>query len=187
MQELTKKGKILEIFFAVVFVLIGVSLRLLPHPPNFSPISAIALFGGVYFSRKIALILPIIAMAVSDFFIGFYDFRLMSVVYLSFILCAILGIWLRSHKKWQNIMGCSFIGSFIFYILTNFAVWAFSGWYSKNLLGLAYTYYMALPFFKNSLLSDIFFIALFFGLYELVEVLIRKKYSATKIVFANNF
>ncbi len=187
MQELTKKGKFLEIFFAVIFVFIGIVLRLLPHPPNFTPISAVALFGGVYFSRKIALILPIIAMAVSDFFIGFYDFRLMLVVYLSFILCAILGIWLRSHKKWQTTMACSLTGSFIFYISTNFAVWMFSGWYPKNLSGLIYSYYMALPFFKNSLLGDMFFVILFFGLYETVKVLIRKKYSAEKIILANNF
>ncbi len=63
-------SKKLEFAIAIIFVLVGVGLRLLPHPPNFAPIAAIALFGGVYLSRKIAFVLPIIALAISDLFIG---------------------------------------------------------------------------------------------------------------------
>ena len=85
MEKLTKKGKILEFSVALLFILIGVSLRLLPHPPNFAPIAALALFGGVYLSRKIAFILPMAAMMISDIFIGYYEFGLMIFVYGSFL------------------------------------------------------------------------------------------------------
>jgi hypothetical protein len=70
---LSKKGKILEFSIALLLILIGISLRFLPHPPNFSPIIAIALFGGVYFSKRIALILPTLIILISDIFIGYYE------------------------------------------------------------------------------------------------------------------
>lgn len=188
MQNITKTGKLLESVLAVLFLIIGVFLRLLPHPPNFSPITAIALFGGVYFSRKTAFLLPIIALAISDIFLGFYDLKLMAVVYFSFILCVLLGQLLKRHKKWYIILGTSFLESLIFFILTNFAVWAFYNWYPKTLSGLINCYVMALPFFKNSLLGDFFFVIVFFGAYELAELLIGKKFAAKNIslVITNN-
>ena len=102
-------SKKLEFIIAVVFVLIGVSLRLLPHPPNFAPIAAIALFGGVYLSRKTALILPIAVMMISDIFIGSYNIGLMIFVYAGFLMCVLLGFWLKKHKKWQTVLGGSIL------------------------------------------------------------------------------
>ncbi|MBA4321038.1 MAG: hypothetical protein C0412_21825, partial [Flavobacterium sp.] len=124
-MEISKKGKNIEILIALLFILTAAGLRLLPHPPNFTPIAAIALFGAVYFSKKIALVLPIAAMAISDAFIGFYEPKLMIAVYGSFVLCAIIGFWLKKHKKWHNILGTSVLASLIFFFITNFAVWAF--------------------------------------------------------------
>ena len=177
---INKKAKILEIIIALLFVLIVVGLRLLPHPPNFAPITAIALFGGVYLSRKIAFTLPIVAMVISDIFIGYYEIKLMICVYTAFLLCVMLGFWLKKHKKWQTILGSSVLSALIFFILTNFAVWIFTPWYAKTLSGIIQCYVMALPFFKNTLLSSLFYTTIFFGVYEIVEVWIRKRSAEKK-------
>ena len=180
MAKLIKKGKILEVAIIIIFILIGVGLRILPHPPNFTPIAAIALFGGFYFSKKIAFILPMAAMVISDIFIGYYQLILMVVVYGSFLLFVILGFWLKKHKKWYNILAGSLLAALLFFILTNFAVWAFTPWYAKTLPGLIQCYFMALPFLKNTLLGDLFYVSVFFGIYELAGVLVREKYKVVK-------
>ncbi|MEK7080530.1 MAG: DUF6580 family putative transport protein [Patescibacteria group bacterium] len=182
-MEISKKEKILKFAVALFFILIGVSLRLIPHAPNFAPIAAIALFGGVYFSKKIALVLPVLAMLISDIFIGFYDFKMMVAVYGSFILCAAMGFWLKNHKKWHTVAGAAILSSVLFFIITNFAVWAFSPWYAKTFFGLIQSYIMALPFFRNSLLGDIFYTGVFFGAYELAEIWIRKRFKAKEKSF----
>jgi hypothetical protein len=173
----SKEGEVIEFVVAVSLILIGISLRLLPHSPNFSPIAAIALFGGVYLSRKLALALPLIAMVISDIFIGTYDQKLMFFVYGSFILCVLIGFWLKNHKRLSTVLGSSVLGATTFFLVTNFAVWIFSSWYSKDFSGLIQCYTMALPFFKNTLMGDLFYVATFFGTYELVEVWVRKKFS----------
>lgn len=161
--------KALEVIIAAIFVLLGIGLRLVPHAANFAPIATIAMFGGVYFSKKIALILPLAAMMISDVFIGFYDIKLMLSVYFSFLLCVIFGFWLKDHKKWQTILVGSFLGAVLFFIITNFAVWAFYDWYPKDFSGLTQCFAMALPFFRNTLLGDMFFAGVFFGGYEIFQ------------------
>ena len=168
----------MEISIAIAFVLMGAGLRLIPHPPNFAPIGALALFGGVYLSRKTALILPLAAMVISDIFIGYYEISLMVFVYGSFLLCVALGFWLKRHKKWQTILGSSFLASLTFFLSTNFAVWAFTPWYAKTFSGIIQCYLMALPFFRNTLLGDLFYVTMFFGIYEMAMFLVRKKIGA---------
>lgn len=169
-----------KFIIALFFILVGVSLRLIPHAPNFTPIATIALFAGVYFSKKIALLLPVLAMLISDLFIGFYDFKLMAAVYGSFILCTIMGFWLKKHKKWNTIAGAALLSSAFFFVITNFAVWAFSSWYAKSFSGLIQCYIMALPFLKNTLLGDLFYTAVFFGAYELAIALVGKIFKEKK-------
>lgn len=179
-MEISKKEKILEFFVALLFILVGISLRLIPHAPNFAPIAAIALFGGVYFSKKIALVLPVLAMLISDAFIGFYDFKIMAAVYGSFLLSVVLGFWLKNHKKWHTVAGAAILSSVLFFLITNFAVWAFSPWYAKTFSGIIQSYVMALPFFRNSLLGDLFYTSVFFGAYEIVRVWVRKRFEIKK-------
>ncbi len=167
--------KNLKFLIALLFILTGVVFRLIPHAPNFTPIAAIALFGGVYFSKRLAIVLPLGAMIISDIFIGFYDIKIMSAVYGSFVLCAVLGIWLKSHKNWQTIGASAILSSVLFFLITNFAVWAFSPWYAKTFSGIVQSYFMALPFFRNSLLGDLFYTAVFFAAYELAIVFASKK------------
>ena len=176
-------SKKLEFAIAIIFILIGVSLRLLPHAPNFAPIAAIALFGGVYLSRKTALILPIAVMMISDIFIGSYGIKLMVFVYVSFLICVLLGFWLKKHKKWQTVLGSSILSGIIFFILTNFAVWIFTPWYAKTISGIVQCYVMALPFFRNTLLGNIFYAGAFFGSYEIIRVWIKKKFKEKENAF----
>jgi len=179
---LSKKGKIIEFLIAIVFILIGISLRLFPHPPNFAPIAAIALFGGVYLSRKISLALPILALLISDIFLGFYQLILMVFVYGGFLLCVFLGFLLKKHKEWYTVLGSSLLCSLIFFFLTNFAVWAFTSWYPKSFSGIIQCYLMALPFLKNTVMGDLFYITVFFGIYEVVELWVRKKFRIIEAI-----
>ncbi|HLC39186.1 MAG TPA: DUF6580 family putative transport protein [Patescibacteria group bacterium] len=157
------------------FIFAGAALRLLPHEPNFTPIAAIALFSGVNLSRKQALIIPILTMLAADIFIGFASFWVTISVYGSFLIISLLGLWLKNHQKIQNMVMVSLTGSFIFFFLTNFAVWAATPWYEKNLQGIINCYYMALPFFRNTVLGDLFYVAVIFGLFELSKLLVSKR------------
>jgi len=161
---------------AIFFIIAAVVLRLVPHLPNFAPIAAMALFGGTYFNKKYALIIPIAAMLVSDYFLGFYNPWIMISVYGSFVLIGIIGLWIKKHKNLPNIIGASLIGSIIFFLVTNFAVWAVPhSFYPHNLQGLLQSYIMGLPFFKNTLAGDLFYVGAMFGLYELVLRLTIKR------------
>lgn len=181
-MKISKKGKTLELLIALIFILIGITLRLLPHPPNFAPIAAIALFGGVYFSKKISLTIPILALMISDIFLGFYQPILMVFVYGSFLLSVVLGFWLKKHKKWHTVLGSSLLAGLIFFLLTNFAVWVFTPWYAKSISGLVQCYLMALPFFRMTLLGNLFYVTAFFGAYEIIEIWIKKKFRIIESV-----
>jgi len=156
-----------------VIILIAVVARLFPHPPNFAPIAGMALFGGAYLNRGYAIAIPIIALFVSDLFIGFYSPAIMISVYGSFVLTGLIGLWLKKRKSSRNVVLAAISSSILFFIVTNFAVWL-GGWYPRNLPGLIECYTLALPFFRNTLLGDLFYTGAFFGGYELVLRLVRK-------------
>ncbi len=151
----------------ILLLLIGIITRFLPHPANFTAIGAIAIFGGLYLPRRWAIIGPLLAMFVSDIFIGFYSWPIMFSVYLGFVIMGIIGLWARQNKKISTITGGTLIGGALFFLITNWAVWAFGTMYAHNLTGLAQSYYMALPFFKNSLLGDLCYTAILVGGCEL--------------------
>jgi len=158
----------LLITFLLLACALGIGARLLPHPPNFTPIAALALFTGVYASRasKWYLLAPLGAMLVSDLFLGFYEWKTMAVVYGSFFAIGLVGLLVRKYKNAGTIALGALAGSILFYLFTNFAVWAFSGMYALTFEGLMFSYMMAIPFFKFTLLGDLFYVALLFGLYE---------------------
>ncbi|MDO8654927.1 MAG: hypothetical protein Q7R48_00635, partial [bacterium] len=136
--------------------------------PNFTPMGAFALFVGVYLATKNRwlLLLPIGAMAISDLLIGSYDWKLMAVVYASFLAYGILGMLAGKRKNPRTLFLVTIAGSLIFYLTTNAAVWAFSPWYPHDIQGLLLSYALALPFFRATLFGDILFSAIFFGAYE---------------------
>jgi len=155
-----------KIVFSVLLLGVGVAYRFLPHPPNFSPVAAIALFGGFYYRRMWSAFIPVIILFISDFFLGFYQLPIMLSVYLSFLLITFLGKIIKRKKSMLVILGSSLTGSILFFLITNFAVWFFSNWYPHNISGLADCFWLALPFFRNTLLGDLFYVSVFFGAYE---------------------
>ncbi|MEX0621852.1 MAG: DUF6580 family putative transport protein [Candidatus Woykebacteria bacterium] len=153
---------------------LAVAARLMPHPPNFAPIAAIALFGGAYLSPRYALIFPLVAMLLSDIFIGFYSPLVMISVYGSFALVGLLGMWLRKRKTPTKVVAAAIGSSVLFFLITNFAVWV-AGAYARDPSGLLQSYVMGLPFLKNTLAGDLFYTISFFGGYELAKSLVNRK------------
>ena len=179
--KVSRPMKMKPIYFAFGFLVFSVVMRLTPHLPNMAPIGALALFSGVYLKRRYGFLVPVLALLASDLFIGFYDLRLMAVVYGSFALAAVIGWLVRKNKNVLSIALGTLGGSIIFFLTTNFAVWLFSDWYAENLSGLIMSYTLALPFFRNSLMGDIFYTAVFFGLYELAPILAYKLKIISKL------
>ena len=163
--------------FLLAAISIALAGRLIPHPPNFTPVGAVALFAGMYFARKSrwALLLPIAVIFLTDLAIGFYDAKLMAVVYGSFLFYGVFGLLVKEKKNIGTIVLATLAGSFLFYLTTNFAVWAFSPFYAPTLEGLMLSYTMALPFLKYTLLGDLFFVGVFVGSYELALAVLRKR------------
>jgi len=156
----------------VLIILIGVVSRILPHAPNFAPIAAIALFGGAYLDKRYAIILPLIAMLISDYFIGFHD--TMIYVYASFIVIGILGMWLSNHRNVKTVIAASLSSSILFFLVTNFGVWA-QGAYARDVSGLWQSYVMGIPFFRNTIAGDLFYTGIFFGSYEFIRAFVLNK------------
>lgn len=165
--------KLQQFISPFVIIAIAIVLRLAPHPPNMAPIAAMALFGGCYLNKRYALIVPFIVMIVSDFFIGFHT--TMAFVYGSFFLTGLLGVWLGHHKTLYNVLFVSLLSSFLFFFITNFGVWIMGGLYPKTVSGLFESYFYALPFFRNTIIGDLFYTGMLFGLYELVKILIQSR------------
>ncbi len=162
----------------ILVVLTAVLLRLLPHEPNVAPIGALALFGGAYLPKKQAAVVPMLAMLVSDFFLGFHS--TMIWVYGSFLLIVGLGLWLRSNLNWRSVLLASAVSSILFYLITNFGVWFSGSLYPKTLNGLWESYFMGLPFFRNTLVGDFGYNLIFFGGYALMVSASRKLNWAQK-------
>lgn len=159
---------------AFVLITLGIAARFLPHPANFAPIGAVAIFSGIYLPKRWAVILPLAAMFFSDLFIGFYAWPIMLAVYGGFAIMSLIGLLVRKNKKLSTILGGTILGSVIFYLLTNFAVWAFGSLYPHTAGGLMQSYYLATPFFRNSLLGDLFYTGVLVGAYEAILTLFLK-------------
>ena len=165
-------NKYIFIGFIVAALAIALAGRLIPHPANFTPIGALALFIGIYLAQKSrwALLLPLAAMFIADLVIGVYDAKLMLVVYGSFLFYGVFGLLIKDKKNVGTVVLATLAGSFLFYPATNFGVWAFSPVYDSTLEGLMLSYTMGLPFLKYTLLGDTFFALVFVGGYELVTL-----------------
>jgi len=164
---------------AYIIIFLGILFRLLPHLPNMTPILAIALFGGVYLNKKQAIWLPIAIMAISDVFIGMHPLVLFT--WGAMALASFIGLWLREHKTIGNTILSTLLGSFLFFVITNFGVWAMpEGWYPHTLSGFISCYVMALPFFRNALAGDLLYVGVLFGVYEFAMFGIKKLAYSSK-------
>jgi hypothetical protein len=152
----------------ILMIIAAAATRLVPHPPNMTSVTALALFGGAYFSnRRLAFVVPLLALLVSDFILGFY--RHMKIPYLSFALIVCIGLQLQRHRTAARIAGAALLSALVFFIVTNFGVWAFDALYPKTIPGLVACYVAAIPFFRNTLLGDLMYTAVLFGGFQLLE------------------
>jgi hypothetical protein len=170
-MKLNTKQKIL---IALVLIMVAIASRFLPHLWNFTALTAVSLFAGNYLGFRWSFLIVIPTMLISDFFIGFYDFKLMSFVYGSFILVALLPLLFKG-KGFIQTASMSLSGSLLFFLITNWAVWYFGVMYSPDFTGLMASYVAGIPFLKNAILGDLWYTFILFGVYEFVQLKIAEK------------
>lgn len=152
-----------QLVIVLSLIVIGVSLRLLPHPANFAPIAAIAIFGGAVLPRRVAVWVPLGAMMFSDMIIGLYS--TVWVTWACYLLIALASShWLRRPTLRRGAV-LTLSSSLFFFVVTNLAVWVWSGMYAHTWHGFAQCYVMALPFFRGTLAGDAVYAATLFGVY----------------------
>jgi hypothetical protein len=151
-------------------ILVAAALRLVPHPPNFTPIGAMALFSGAYLGRRgLAFAAPLGAMVLSDAVLGFYSG--FWVTYLAVALIVVIGWFVLSRVSVLRVGGAAIASSVAFFAASNFGTWAFSGMYPHTLAGLSACYVAAIPFFQNTAAGDLFYATLLFGGFRIAELL----------------
>jgi hypothetical protein len=155
-------------FVCTAMILVAVMTRLIPHPMNFSPILAIALFSGAHFvNKRDSILVPVLAWFLSDLILGFHS--LQPLIYGLAALMAMAGWYLQKNSSATRVLGFSALGSVVFFLVTNFFVWLTSGIYNLDMTGFIQCYVLAIPFFQNSLLGDMFFSVALFGGFHLLE------------------
>lgn len=171
-----------KLIFVTSVILITAVSRLIPHWYNFTPVAAIALFGGVHLSSKrLAFVVPLLAMIVSDVLVNIilyhqtnissYFFSLVTFsIYASFMLTVLVGIWFKNRVNLKSIVSASVVSSLLFFFITNFAVWCGSTFYTQSLSGLLTCYVAAIPFLANGFLGDLFYTGVLFGVFRLAQV-----------------
>jgi hypothetical protein len=163
-----KENLLYRTLLALVLIALAAALRIAPHPWNFTPVGAMALFSGaVLRDRRLAFLFPLVALFLGDIFIGFH--KLMFVVYASFLVNVAIGLWLRDRRATARISLATLLGAIQFFLVTNFAVWQFLGGFPHTASGLAACYVAGVPFFWNTLAGDAVYVALFFGGFAFAE------------------
>ena len=166
MNNLKLNARFVFISGVIVF---GAFMRLMPHWPNFTPIAAMALFGGAYFQKKhLAYIVPLAAMLLSDLILGLHQWML--PVYASFAMVVLIGMFIRQRIGVGSVLLATVASSALFFVVTNFAIWIGSPYYPQNAAGLIECYVAGLPFLNNGILGDLFFSTLFFGGFYLAQL-----------------
>jgi len=157
-----------RIFAIVSAILVAAVLRLVPHPPNLTPIVAMALFSGAYLGRRaLAFAAPLGALLLSDLVLGFYSG--MIVQYFAVALVVLLAIVALQQRTALRVGAAAIASSVLFFLITNLGVWALSGMYPHTVLGLQACFVAAIPFFQNTVAGDLFYAALLFGGFALLE------------------
>lgn len=156
--------------FVTAIVVSAALSRLLPHVPNVTPITAVALFSGAYLAdRRLAFAAPLAALLLSDIVLGFDRAGETAAVYLSFALVVALGLWVRNRRSALRIGAAALSASLLFFLITNFAVWAFGAIYPHSAAGLIACFVAALPFFRETLAGDLSYTVLLFGGFALLQ------------------
>jgi hypothetical protein len=159
-----------QTILALVLIVLAAVLRIVPHPWNFAPIGAMALFSGALIQdKRLALFFPLLTLIAGDLFIGFH--KLIPLVYASTLVSVVLGYLLRDRKTLGRIAGVTLLGAIQFFLVTNFGVWLLLGTFPKTAFGLVACYIAGAPLFWNTLASDVLYVTLLFGGFALAEPL----------------
>ncbi len=164
MPHVSQRG---QIGLVIGLLLIGIMARLLPHPPNATPLMAIALFGGTYLPKRWAIWVPLAIVALSDLILGWH-----STVPFTWSACLLTGViawWVRGRLSVTRIIIGALVSSWAFFLITNFGVWVTQTLYPKTAAGLWTCYVAALPFFRNMLAGDLLSTGILFGLFVLLD------------------
>ncbi len=162
------KARLMALFAAIFG---AAAMRLIPHPPNFAPIAAMALFSGAEMpKRSMAFAIPFAALLLSDAILGFYSG--IAFVYASFAATVLIGWAVASRKTPLTIGVAAISSSVLFFAVTNFGVWATGSMYPHSLAGLAECYAAAIPFFRNTVAGDLVYSALLFGGFAVAQRLL---------------
>jgi hypothetical protein len=152
----------------IFMVLVLAAFRLIPHPPNVTPIAAMALFAGAQFgSRTAAFMLPLVALLLSDIILGFYSS--MVFVYTAFMITVVIGFWLKHRVTPVRVLSAALVSSVLFFLVTNYGAWLTLDMYPKTPEGLLSAYVAGIPFFRNSVFGDLGYTMMVFGAFYLVE------------------
>lgn len=155
------------LLITILLVLLGIWLRVLPHPPNVAPITGIALLSGAKLPFGLSLTLPLLIMIISDLVIGMHS--LIVITWGSFLIIALIGgYFLRQKFNLGRLFIITLSSSFLFFVVTNFGVWLEGRLYPHTLQGLIQCFTMAIPFYRNTILGDLIFTGAFFGAYEIL-------------------
>lgn len=178
-------NRTLLISITIGLLVLGMATRFLPHAPNATALTAIALVSSIYLgNRFLSLIIPMAALIVSDAFIGFYDWKIMASVYIS----SALGWALVSFCKKKSGLGMTSLSlagsSILFFLITNGAVWLFSPWYEKSIAGLLYAYELGLPFLRNMFVGDFVYTFGLIAVFEFAYFLAYKRHEKSFAVTA---
>ena len=150
-------------FFSISLIFVLTLSRLIPHPPNFTPIISVAILSSFFFKNiNLSILVILISMFISDLLIGFHNY-----VFFTYIPLVVIAIIFKEKiLKYKNILIYSVIGVTIFYLISNFGVWFLGKNYENNIHGLISCYIAGLPFLKNSLISTIFYTYLTFSIFK---------------------
>ncbi|MCU1243040.1 MAG: hypothetical protein JWO71_3766 [Candidatus Acidoferrum typicum] len=168
MSHSEKHDLMVRTILAFAVIVLAAALRLAPHPWNFTPVGAIALFSGAMVrDRRLAFLFPLLVMFATDALIGFN--KLSPLVYASFLISVGIGRFLSYKPEVLRIAGATFLGALQFFLITNFGVWAFLNSYARTGAGLAECYVAGIPFFWNTLAGDAVYATLLFGGFAFAE------------------
>lgn len=183
-------------YIIAAIILSTVLLRLVPHIPNFAPLAAGAMFAAAYLPKKYVLVVPLVAAIVSDYLLlyispfgdpvfNFSQIQPISAIFNgttayvwgSFMLCGLLGLFLRKKQNPLRVVSISMASSIQFFLITNFGVWA-AGAYARDISGLGASYIAGLPFLQWTMLGDLFYAGCFFGLYAFIAKQLGQRQQA---------